>query len=78
MPVSMTIRNVPDDVRDELAARAKRAGMSLQEYALARLSEAAEVPSPEDSLLRHRAALKASGGGVTVESILADLHADRR
>jgi len=26
MPVSMTIRDVPDETRDELAARAARAG----------------------------------------------------
>jgi plasmid stability protein len=29
---SITIRNVPDEVRDELAARARLSGRSLQEY----------------------------------------------
>ena len=32
MPVSMTIRDIPDEVRDALAARASRAGQSLQEH----------------------------------------------
>jgi plasmid stability protein len=30
--VAITIRDIPDDVRDELAARAARSGKSLQEY----------------------------------------------
>ena len=32
MPVTITIRNVPDDVRNRLAARAAGSGRSLQEY----------------------------------------------
>ncbi|WP_396654373.1 FitA-like ribbon-helix-helix domain-containing protein, partial [Microbacterium sp.] len=32
MSVAITVRNVPDDVRDELASRAARSGRSLQEY----------------------------------------------
>ena len=32
MSVAITIRDVPDETRDELAARAARAGKSLQEY----------------------------------------------
>ena len=31
---AITIRNVPEHVRDQLAARAARRGMSLQEYLL--------------------------------------------
>ena len=38
----VTIRNVPERVRDELAARAARAGKSLQEYLRGVLIEAAE------------------------------------
>ncbi len=36
----MTIRDVPDHTRDVLAARAARAGMSLQEYVRAELDDA--------------------------------------
>jgi plasmid stability protein len=32
MPTSVTIRNVPDETRNELAARAALTGRSLQEY----------------------------------------------
>ncbi len=35
MSVAITIRNVPDEVRDELAARAARAGRSLPYAAVA-------------------------------------------
>lgn len=56
MPVSMTIRDVPDEVRDELAARAARAGQSLQEYVRAQLTALATRPSPEAfwDRVRHR------------------------
>jgi antitoxin FitA len=39
MPVAITIRNVPEEVRDELAARAARSGRSLQEYLAGLLTE---------------------------------------
>ena len=45
---SITVRNVPDDVRDELAARAARAGQSLQEHLRAELIELARKPSVAD------------------------------
>jgi plasmid stability protein len=32
MSVAIAVRDVPDEVRDELASRAARAGKSLQEY----------------------------------------------
>ena len=37
MATSITIRDVPDDARDELAARAALSGRSLQEYLRAQL-----------------------------------------
>ena len=49
MPVSITIREVPDEARDELAARAARSGRSLQEYLRAELVELARRPDPEAS-----------------------------
>ena len=42
---SITVRNVPDDVRDELAARAARAGRSLQEHLRVELIQLASRPS---------------------------------
>ena len=41
---SITIRNVPPETRDELAARAAASGWSLQEYLLGELIELARRP----------------------------------
>jgi len=54
MSVSITVRNVPDDVRDELAGRAARAGQSLQEYLNGQLSQLAHTPSAAEAILRAR------------------------
>lgn len=78
MPVSMTIREVPDDVRDELAARAARAGQSLQEYVRARLIEAARRPSPAELWDRVQHRLLATGTELSADDILEFRDADRR
>lgn len=52
--VALTVRNVPDKVRDELAARAARSGRSLQEYLAAALADLASRPSVVDVLTRAR------------------------
>lgn len=44
MPVAITIRNVPDGVRNELAARAAAHGWSLQEFLLHELVELSQRP----------------------------------
>jgi plasmid stability protein len=62
MSTSITIRDVPDETRDELAARAAMTGRSLQEYLRARLVELARQPDAEALMQR----------------ILADRDADRR
>lgn len=49
---AITIRDVPDETRDELAARAARTGRSLQEYLRLALVELAERPDPDDVLAR--------------------------
>jgi len=77
MSVSMTIRDVPTEVRDELAARAARSGRSLQEYVRATLVEIASRPSAADvvTLVRDRArAYPPAPFG----DVLDDLRADRR
>ena len=77
MPVAVTIRDVPDDVRDELAARAARANQSLQEYLRGTLIEIAERPSVDDWIARARARVRATGSRVDAATIVADLRADR-
>jgi plasmid stability protein len=78
MSVAITVRDVPDEVRDELAARAARAGMSLQEYLRAMLTASAARPSVDDVIARARARVAATGVRVDAESILAARDADRR
>ncbi|MHB1488080.1 MAG: FitA-like ribbon-helix-helix domain-containing protein [Acidimicrobiales bacterium] len=45
--VAITIRDVPDETRDQLAARAAATGRSLQEYLRNQLIELARRPDPE-------------------------------
>ena len=78
MPVAITIRNVPDQVRDELAARAARSGRSLQEYLAAQLAEMAARPDVSDALAASRARARASARLLDPEEIIADRDADRR
>lgn len=78
MTVVITIRNVPEPVRDELAARAARSGRSLQEYLLGELRRVAGRPTPDTVVERARARAAALPASVTIEDILDDLDADRR
>lgn len=76
--VAITVRDVPDEVRDELAARAARAGQSLQEYLRGMLIDAADRPPVADVIARARARVDATGVRADAESILAARDADRR
>ena len=78
MPVALTIRNVPESVRDELAARAARSGRSLQEYLAAQLVELASRPSVEEVVTRARQRARLAGRAVDAKDIVADRDADRR
>jgi hypothetical protein len=78
MVVAITIRNVPDEVRQELAARAARSGHSLQEYLIAELRAIALRPTCDDVIARARARVEGSGDHVTPSDILDARDADRR
>ena len=78
MGVAVTIRDVPDAVGDELAARAARAGKSMQEYLRGMLVESAVHPTVDDVIARARACVAATGMRVDVDSILAARDAERR
>lgn len=52
MSVAITVRNVPDDVRDALAARAAQSGRSLQEYLSEELRHLAFAPSAAEAAVR--------------------------
>ena len=75
---TITIRNVPEHVRNELAARAARRGQSLQEFMLRQVTEVAEQQEMEDWIAQVRENRRHMRSGVTIESILADRDADRR
>lgn len=78
MSVAITVRDVPDEVRDELAARAARAGKSLQEYVRAMLVANATRPTVDDVIARARTRVDATGSRIDAASILAARDAERR
>jgi plasmid stability protein len=75
---SITVRDVPQETRDELAARAAGAGQSLQEYLRSTLVELAGKPDLETILARARARALATESTVPADVILEHLEADRR
>jgi plasmid stability protein len=78
MATSITIRDVPDETRDELAARAAVTGRSLQEYLRATLIELARQPDAETLVQRIRARKAATGSVLTAGQILSHRDAGRR
>lgn len=76
--VAITIRDVPNEARDELAARAAREGKSLQEYLRGLLLETVAKPSVADVIARARRRVAATGVEVDAQTILAARDAERR
>lgn len=77
MPTAITIRDVPDEVRNELAARARRSGRSLQEYLRTALIEMSDRPEVADLMARVRERKAVTGSSLTAEVILEHRDADR-
>ena len=71
---NIQIRNVPERTHSVLRRRASDAGMSLQEYLLSMVTEAASKPTVEEVL--RRAATRA-GGRFRLRDAVADLRQDR-
>lgn len=78
MATSITIRDVPDETRDELAARAALSGRSLQEYLRARLVELARQPDAEALVQRIHARKAATGSSLPADRILSHRDEGRR
>ena len=78
MAVQITIRNVPEEVRDELAARAALKRQSMQEYLRSELERMAALPSLDTVLEEVRRRVEASDSNVTTAQILEARDADRR
>jgi plasmid stability protein len=75
---SILIRDVPDDVRAELAARAARKGQSMQEFLRSVLVEMVEKPDIETwvaQVRRHIA--EADGPGPSADDIVESLREAR-
>lgn len=71
---SIQVKGVPGEVHAVLRRRAAAAGMSLQEYLLARLVEEASQPRLEEILER---ADERAGGSVPFEAAVATLRDER-
>ena len=78
MSTSITIRDVPDETHDELAARAARSGRSLQEYLRGEMIELARKPDIDTLLSRVARRKQASKSMLPAEKILVHRDADRR
>lgn len=75
MTTMVQIRNVPDDLANELKARAAAQRMSLSDFLLARLAEIAEEPALDDVLDR-LAALPRRNLGVTGAELVGEVRSE--
>ena len=78
MGVQITVRDVPEKVRDELAARAALQGKSMQEYLRGELERLAARPSVDAWLQQVRKRKRASQTLVSAVQIVKQRDADRR
>jgi hypothetical protein len=78
MAVQINIRDVPERVRDELAARAALQGKSMQEFLRAELERLASRPSVDAWLQQVRRRKRAAQTHVSSKQILEHKNADRR
>ncbi len=77
MTSTITIRNVPQSVRDTLAARAAQAGQSLQEYMLGHAKQLARRPTNAEIVERMRRRVAATGSDVSSADIAQIVRAER-
>lgn len=75
---SITIRDVPEDTRDALAARAALGGRSLQEYLRGELIALAAKPDVQSLMHSVRQRKARTGTKLPAERIVRHRDADRR
>ncbi len=78
MAIQITIRDVQEKVRDELAARAASQGKSMQEYLRSELEHIARRPSAAAWLEQVRRRKRATKTLVSSKQILYSRETDRR
>lgn len=69
----LQVRNVPDDLHEELRRRARAAGMTLSEFVLRELDRMASRPSVEEVLAR----AAARGGRLSLQEAADAIRRDR-
>ena len=77
MAVEITLRDVPESLRDAIVARAALHGQSMEEFILSTLDNLVSKPPVEELLKGVRARLEASDSQVSTSSILRHLREDR-
>jgi plasmid stability protein len=75
---AITIRDVPPEVRDELAARAARAGRSLQEHLRLELTQLARRPDNAELMRRVRDRKARYDMEVSADTIIDEITAGRQ
>jgi plasmid stability protein len=78
MAIQITVRDVPEKVRDELSARAALQGKSMQEFLRSELERLAARPSIDTWLKEIRKRKDAAQTRVSSKEILRHRNADRR
>jgi plasmid stability protein len=78
MSTAITVRDVPDETKEELAARAARSGRSLQEYLRMRLIELAATQDAGELVSRIRERKATTRSHIRAERILEYRDRDRR
>ena len=78
MSMQITIRNVPEEVRNKLASRAALRHQSMQEYLRAELERIASWPSVETWLETVRARKSADSTRMPAKKILKARDSDRK
>lgn len=77
MTVAITVRHVPDEVRNELAARAALKGWSLQEFLLHELIDLSRREDRAKWIAKVRSEIPA-GQSISIDDIVSAVRADRR
>jgi len=77
MTVQITIRGVPEEVRDALATKAALRRQSMQEFLSGELERIAAKPSVDTLLQEVRRRKEAAGTRIAPTEILAERDADR-
>jgi len=75
---AVTIRDVPDETRNELAARAAQSGRSLQEFLRQSLIDLAAKPNMSELLGDVHRRKQRTGSHLSAEQIIALRDTDRR